>query len=178
MKDKRRSEFSQYLSEDGLKKFAAKSVRARQGIINRLFFQLRKELGWECIDKVKWQGVDPEVIWVMIRSSKKDTVAMRAFKGLFGNHLGMNGITLRGHYKSFKAYDGHKTQGVEVPFEAHKPKTLSIEVTALGRGSNILSSDSIYAAQCLAFALRSNGFHTLNKPGRKFKVRKRPSTKG
>ena len=177
MRDKRRSEFSQYISEDGLKKFSAKSVRDRQGIIHRLFFQLRKELGWECIDKVKWQGVDSEVIWLMIRSSKKDTVAMQCFKGLFGGRLGMNGITLRGHYKAFTPYKGHKTQGVEVPFEAHKPKDLGIEVAALGRGSRILESDSIYAAQCLAFALRSNGFYNLSKPGRKFKVRKRPSTK-
>lgn len=177
MRDKRRSEFSQYISDDGMKKFAGKSVNARNGIIHRLYFQLRKELGWECVDKETWKQVDPEVIWDMIRSSSKDTVAMRAFKGLFGSRLTIQGITLRGHYKSFKAYDGHKIQGVEVPYGAKSPKDVGVEVVALGRGSNILQSDSVYAAQCLAFALRSNGFHNLSKPGRKLKIRKRPSTK-
>ncbi len=167
MKDKRVSEFSQYLGEDGMAKILAKSVRARQGLINRLLHQIRIELGWENVDQQVWRKLDPESIFELIRSSSRDTVAMQCFKNVFRRtHLNPDGHRLGSAYLRQRY----------AVWGEHDPKA----IVAHARKGNVLHSDSTTAAMAAVKGSRSaDPGHVINSPkGEKIVIKKRPSTKG
>jgi hypothetical protein len=167
MRDKRVSEFSQYLGDDGLAKILKKSVRARQGLINRLLHQLRIELGWESVDQKVWRELDPEGIFELIRSSGRDTVAMQCFKNVYKHtHLNADGQRLGSAY----------LQQRYAVWGEHDPKY----VVAHARKGRVLHSDSTVSAMAAAKGSRSViQDHVINSPkGEKIRVKKRPTTKG
>jgi hypothetical protein len=166
MKDKRRSEFSQYLMEEGYALFCSKSENARKGIINRLYHQIRLELGWESMPQERWREVSPESVYELIRESGRSTVAMQCFKAL----MSRISITPEGQRVS--------TVHMRVRYAVWGEHDPTIPL-AIARGHKVMQSENPTVAMAAARGGSSTKEdHILHLPtGEQLHIAKRPTTK-
>lgn len=166
MKDKRRSEFSQYLAEEGYALFCSKSENARKGIINRLYHQIRLDLGWESVPQERWRLIPPESVYELIRESGRSTVAMQCFKSLFSRIA----ITAEGQRVS--------TAHMRVRYAVWGEHDSKIPL-AIARGHKVMQFENPTVAMAAARGGSSTKEdHILHLPkGEQLHIAKRPTTK-
>lgn len=166
MKDKRRSEFSQYLMEEGYALFCSKSENARKGIINRLYHQIRVELGWEAMAQDRWREISPEAVYELIKDSGRNTIAMQCFKSLMSRIA----ITPDGQRVS--------TAHMRVRYAVWGEHDPTIPL-AVARGHKVMQAANPTVAMAAAKGGSSTKEdHVLHLPkGEQLRVAKRPTTK-